>query len=153
MFALNKESLDLVVHELLKRSGSQADIKVEKHFPGNRIAGGKYSMGTHTVTLYAEEIKNQCQQLFASADRFLDYFAVVFAHELGHAEDTELEQLASHLDACITEQGRLLTALKIEENAWAFAEKLLPDMDKAFMQNIIYHSLKPYRDQLQMEPA
>ncbi|WP_370224387.1 hypothetical protein [Cytobacillus sp.] len=153
MYALKKESLDLVVRELLERSGSLAEIKLESHFPGNRIAGGKYSMGTHTVTLYMEEIKNQCHQLFSSADRFLDYFTVVFAHELGHAEDAELEELANHLDSCITEQEHFLTALKIEENAWAFAEKLLPDMDKAFMQKIIYHSLKPYREQLQVEPA
>ncbi|USK49892.1 hypothetical protein LIT38_25965 [Bacillus sp. CMF12] len=153
MYALKKESLDLVVRELLERSGSLAEIKLESHFPGNRIAGGKYSMGTHTVTLYMEEIKNQCHQLFSSADRFLDYFTVVFAHELGHAEDIELEELANHLDSCITEQERCLTSLKIEENAWTFAEKLLPDMDKAFMQKIIYHSLKPYREQLQVEPA
>ncbi|UOE55438.1 hypothetical protein IRB79_00775 [Cytobacillus oceanisediminis] len=150
---MKKESLDLVVRELLERSGSLAEIKLESHFPGNRIAGGKYSMGTHTVTLYMEEIKNQCHQLFSSADRFLDYFTVVFAHELGHAEDIELEELANHLDSCITEQERCLTALKIEENAWTFAEKLLPDMDKAFMQKIIYHSLKPYREKLQVEPA
>jgi hypothetical protein len=153
VYALKKESLDLVVRELLERSGSLAKIKLENHFPGNRIAGGKYSMGTHTITLYMEEIMKQCQQLFSSADRFLDYFTVVFAHELGHAEDTELEELANYLDSCITEQERCLTALKIEENAWAFAEKLLPDMDKAFMQKIIYHSLKPYREQLQVEPA
>lgn len=150
---MKKESLDLVVRELLERSGSLAKIKLENHFPGNRIAGGKYSMGTHTITLYMEEIMKQCQQLFSSTDRFLDYFTVVFAHELGHAEDTELEELANYLDSCITEQERCLTALKIEENAWAFAEKLLPDMDKAFMQKIIYHSLKPYREQLQVEPA
>ncbi|KON86024.1 hypothetical protein AF332_03805 [Sporosarcina globispora] len=150
---MKKESLDLVVRELLERSGSLVDIKLESHFPGNRIAGGKYSMGTHTVTLYMEEIKNQCLQLFSSAERFLDYFTVVFAHELGHAEDQELEELANYLDTCLTEQERCLTALKIEENAWAFAEKLLPDMDKVFMQKIIYHSLKPYREQLQMEPA
>lgn len=150
---MKKESLDLVVRELLERSGSLAEIKLESHFPGNRIAGGKYSMGTHTVTLYMEEIKNQCHQLFSSADRFLDYFTVVFAHELGHAEDIELEELANHLDSCITEQERCLTSLKIEENAWTFAEKLLPDMDKAFMQKIIYHSLKPYREKLQVEPA
>ncbi|MBT2687319.1 hypothetical protein J7I93_03890 [Bacillus sp. ISL-47] len=150
---MKKERLDLVVRELLERSGSLVDVKLEDHFPGNRLAGGKYSMGSHTITLYIEEIKNQCYQLFSSGEHFLDYFAFVFAHELGHAEDKELEKLAERLDECLTEQERYQIALKIEENAWEFAEKLLPEMDKAFMQKIIYHSLKPYWDKLQLEPA
>jgi hypothetical protein len=153
VYELKKEGLDLVVQELLERSGSLVNIKLEGHFPGNRLAGGKYSMGSHTITLYIEEIKNQCYQLFSSGEQFWDYFAVVFAHELGHAEDKELEELAERLDLCGTEQERCQIALKIEENAWGFAEKLLPEMDRAFMQKIIYHSLKPYWDQLQLEPA
>ncbi|WP_264804142.1 hypothetical protein [Cytobacillus sp. NCCP-133] len=150
---MEKEKLDLVVQELIKRSGSLVDIILEGHFPGNRLAGGKYSMGSHSITLYMEEIKNQCYQLFSSTERFLDYFTVVFAHELGHAEDRELVDLAEKLDLCKTEQERYQIALRIEENAWSFAEKLLPQMDHDFMQKIIYHSLKPYWDQLQLELA
>lgn len=153
VYELEKEKLDLVVQELLERSGSLVNIKLESHFPGNRLAGGKYSMGSHTITLYIEEIKNQCQQLFATTECFLDYFAVVFAHELGHAEDKQLEVLAERMDQCSSGQDRNRIALRIEENAWEFAENLLTDMDRTFMHKIIYYSLKPYWDQLQLEPA
>lgn len=150
---MEKEKIDLVVQELLKKSGSQVNVKLEDHFPGNRLAGGKYSMGSHTITLYIEEIKNQCDLLFSDDEHFLDYFAVVFAHEIGHAEDGELAELAARLDHSRTELERRQVNLKIEENAWMFAEELLSHMDQSFLQKIIYHSLKPYRDQLQLEPA
>ena len=137
-----------IIDSLLMKSGSTAGVKLETMFPGSKIAGGKYSMGSHTITLYIEEIKSQCLHMFSSLDRFFEYVAIVFAHEIGHAEDKELEYLADQLDV-VPEMERRQIALQIEENAWRYAETLLPEMDQSFMQTIIFHSLKSYREHLQ----
>jgi predicted Zn-dependent protease with MMP-like domain len=145
--------LELIVDELLEKAGSTAVVVLEDYFGGNRFAGGKYSMGTHTITLYTEEIKKQCQQIFSSLDHFEDYFAVVCAHEIGHAEDRELGELADHFDLAATSLERNQLALRIEENAWEFAEKLLGHINIAFVKTIIYHSLQPYMELLEAETA
>ena len=85
--------IERIVDQILIQSGSSVDVKLESFFPGDRFAGGKYNFGTHTITLYIEEIKAQCLQIFSSLDHFEDYLAVVFAHEIGHAEDIQLAEI------------------------------------------------------------
>ncbi|PLR92656.1 hypothetical protein [Bacillus sp. T33-2] len=140
-----------LVQGLLERSGSNAEVKLESFFPGNRFAGGKYSTGTHTVTLYMEEIKAQCLQLFSTLELLADYVMVVFAHELGHAEDAELKTLIEISDQSSNDLAKNTIALKIEQNAWDYARRLLPEINHTFMEKIIRHSLNPYHEALGME--
>ncbi|WP_080843753.1 hypothetical protein [Cytobacillus gottheilii] len=135
------------LYSLLERSGSKANVHFEAFFPGNRFAGGKYHIGSHTITLYLEEIREQCLQLFSSLDLFNEYIEIVFAHEIGHAEDKDLLSLADQLDLAETEIDKLGIALQIEENAWDFAEAVIGNNSQLF-QVIKAHSLQPYRDQL-----
>ncbi|HZG69896.1 MAG TPA: hypothetical protein VEY51_00025 [Chondromyces sp.] len=144
-----EKNIKELIEELVKRSGSSASVIIENHFPDHRMVGGKYNSNNHTVTIYLEEIREQCQQVFLTDDFFLDYVAVVLAHELGHAEDSELEFLSNKLYKETNEIEKKKIALKIEENAWEFAEKLIPEMDQAFMKTIIYFALKSYREELQ----
>lgn len=150
---MKKIEIDQAVEELKRRSGTKAEIVLKKRFPGGRLVGGKYSIGAHTITLYIDVIKEQCQTLFHSTERFMEYFAIVAAHEIGHAEDTQLGQLADQLDACSSGHERGEIALKIEENAWEYASRLLFEMDKDFMDQIVGQSLEPYYEKLKMEPA
>ncbi|WP_233523086.1 hypothetical protein [Peribacillus saganii] len=143
----------MLIDDLLLASGSQVKVNLEEHFPGDRFAGGKYSMGSNTITLYIEEIKQQCLQLFSSLDHFMDYLAVVFAHEIGHAEDKELMALADKMDESLNERERQEIALQIEENAWEYAVQLLPHLNPDFVYEIIENSLEPYWEQLEQEPA
>lgn len=145
---MKEVNVETVVGRLLIQSGSDVHVILESHFPGSRFAGGKYNYGTHTITLYIEEIKAQCMQLFSSIDRFAEYLAVVFAHEIGHAEDPELEQLIEEMDTCSNEDDQKKIALKIEENAWAYARSLIPTEQHTFMETIIHHSLQPYHEAL-----
>ncbi|WP_235941434.1 hypothetical protein [Paenibacillus puerhi] len=142
-----------MVDRLLRRSGSRIEVKIEPRFPGNRLVGGKYHMATHQVYIYKEPIKQQCFQLFGSLDRLEDYIAVVCAHELGHSEDAELVRLAGRLDEKITDPERRFIALEIEENAWRYAESILPDLEPAFLDTIIQASLASYREELHSDTA
>lgn len=153
MYNLKNMMIEQSINDLLLRSGSEVCVQLDSHFPGGRLVGGKYNMGTHVVTMYIEVIKEQCLQMFSSLEYMMDYLKVVFAHELGHAEDGELSELVEQLDSCSTETERTMIALKIEENAWEFAKRLLPEIDEEFMQTIIFHSLQPYREQLELETA
>ena len=137
------------IRQLLMRSGSTVNVILESRFPGRRMVGGKYTMGSHTVTLYLDVIKEQCMQLFGSLDGLEAYTAIVFAHELGHAEDEQLSSLAAQLDAELTEAERAAVALRIEENAWQFAAKLLNESEQALFPEVVYYSLKPYHDVLE----
>ncbi|WP_419873352.1 hypothetical protein [Candidatus Pristimantibacillus sp. PTI5] len=110
-------------------------------------------MSTRTVHLYKESIRKQCYQLFGSLDRLEAYISVVCTHELGHAEDKQLCQLADRMDQAITHRERAETALKIEEHAWKYAELLLPNIDQAFIGVIIEQSLAAYRLELGPEIA
>jgi hypothetical protein len=105
------------------------------------------------VTLYQEEIKQQCLQLFGSLDPLEDYISVVFAHELGHAEDQQLERLSLLLDSSLPAVERKSIELQIEENAWRYAESMLPQLDPAFIQEIVTESLAAYRNEVQSEIA
>lgn len=153
MYSLKNVMIEQSIHDLLLRSGSGVCVQLDAYFPGGRLVGGKYSMEDHMVTMYIEVIKEQCLQMFSSLEYMMDYLKVVFAHELGHAEDRELSELAEQLDSCSTEKERTMIALKIEENAWEYAKRLLPEIDEGFMQTIIFYSLQPYRERLEGETA
>jgi hypothetical protein len=147
---LKNLQIENIVEPILVRSGSSVKVELENFFPGDRFAGGKYNFGTHTITLYIEEVKAQCLQLFASLNQFEDYLAVVFAHEIGHAEDSELEELIQQMDRTNQDFTRKRIALKIEENAWNYARKLMPERLHSFMDIIIHYSLQPYYEALEV---
>ncbi|WP_338113000.1 hypothetical protein [Paenibacillus artemisiicola] len=146
-------SYEDIIEGLIAKSGSRAAVAVEDRFPGGRLIGGKYAMRSHAVTLYRGVIAEQCMQLFGSAERLREYAAVILAHELGHAEDGELPALVDALERGTTERERLETALRIEENAWRYAEALLPERDGAFFGAIVAESLRPYREALMDQSA
>lgn len=110
-------------------------------------------MGSHTVYLYKEEIARQCAALFGSTSRLKEYIAIILAHELGHSEDIELGQLADALDQPLSQREEAEIRLRIEENAWTYAEALLNDADPLFLQSIIEESLLSYRNILQLHIA
>lgn len=143
--------VESIVGQLLIQSGSDVQVILESHFPGDRFAGGKYNFGTHTITLYIEEIKAQCLQIFSTLNCFADYLAVVFAHEIGHAEDGNLEDLIQQLETASDDEYKCKRiALEIEENAWAYARTLIPRKLHTFMDTIIKQSLQPYHDALEI---
>jgi hypothetical protein len=138
-----KERFQQIVDELLGRLDSELNVIVERTFPGKRLIGGKYSMSTHSITMYTDSVTEQCLRMYGESDCLPDYFKVVLAHELGHAHDHELEVLAARLnEADIEERSRLM--LRIEENAWKFARTLLYDVAPAFLEEIERQSLAPY---------
>lgn len=139
-----------IVDQILIQSGSSVEVELEAFFPGDRFAGGKYNFDSHTITLYIEEIKAQCLQIFSSLDHFEDYLAVVFAHEIGHAEDKQLGDLIVQMDASNNEYTRTGIALNIEKNAWDYARMLIPQTLHPFMDTIIHCSLQPYYEALEI---
>lgn len=149
----NYLEIEAIIHPILERSGSDVQVKIDGHFPGGRLAGGKYTMSTHTVTLYIEEIKEQCMQIFGSLSLLPDYLSVIFAHELGHAQDRHLAALADFYDECTNEFDRSKIAFLIEKNAWKYAEKLMPEISRAFVKKIIAQSLKPYYEKMELQTA
>lgn len=150
---LKDQWFNQVVNELLLRSDSRVQVTIEASFPGQRLVGGKYHMGSHTIYLYKEEIIEQCTRLFGSLDRLQEYIAVIFAHELGHSEDMELEELADLLDGPLTAREQAEIRLKIEENAWNYTRHLLSHYDPFFVEHIIEESLSGYYHQLQLNIA
>ncbi|WP_226643577.1 hypothetical protein [Mesobacillus subterraneus] len=142
--------IEKIVDEILVQSGSSVKVKLEDFFPGDRFAGGKYNFGSHTITLYIEEIKAQCLQVFSSTEQFEDYFAIVFAHEIGHAEDCELAELIQKMEEAGNDGLQKGIALQIERNAWDYARLLIPQELHPFMDKIISHSLEPYYEALEV---
>lgn len=142
-----------IFDELLKESGSGVSVVIKSRFPGGRNVGGKYSISDHSVTMYLGEIRKQCMTLFGSLEGYEQMLRIVFAHELGHAEDAELAVLSDRLDTCESELARKQIALRIEENAWDFARKLIPDSDRQMMDTVIYYSLLAYREAIAQEAA
>ncbi len=110
-------------------------------------------MNEHKVTMYLGEIRKQCLNIFGTLDRYEEVLRIVFAHELGHAADAELAGLSDQLDTCENELERKKLALLIEENAWNYAVKVLPDADQGILQTMIYVSLQAYRDAIAQEIA
>lgn len=142
--------IEKIVERILVQSGSSVKVELEDFFPGDRFAGGKYNFGSHTITLYIEEIKAQCLQLFSSLDQYENYLAVVFAHEIGHAEDRELAELIQKMDGTTNDVSKKGIALQIEMNAWDFARTLIPPKLHPFMDTIIHYSLQPYYEALEV---
>ena len=138
------------IETILVQSASSVQVELEDFFPGDRFAGGKYNFGTHTITLYIEEIKAQCLQLFSSLEQFEDYLAVVFAHEIGHAEDRELAGLIHQMEETGNDLLKKKVALQIEMNAWDYARMLIPEELHPFMDTIIGYSLEPYYEALEV---
>ncbi|MFC4101223.1 hypothetical protein [Paenibacillus xanthanilyticus] len=153
MRELEKAIAERIVRRLLEASGSTATVILKGSFPGGRMIGGKYSLATHTITMYLTEIASQCVQLFGSDEQLAEYFEVVLAHELGHAEDPCLAELAGSLEQHKTAMESARVALLIEENAWSYAMKLLPHAEPAFVDRIIEHSLASYFKAIEQAPA
>jgi hypothetical protein len=147
---LKNLQIENIVETILVQSGSSVQVELEDFFPGDRFAGGKYNFGTHTITLYIEEIKAQCLQLFSSLDQFEDYLAVVFAHEIGHSEDRELAELIQQMEETGNDVLKKKVALQIEMNAWDYARMLIPEKLHPFMDTIIGYSLEPYYEALEV---
>lgn len=87
--------------------------------------------------------------LFGSLAPLKAYIYVILAHELGHAEDVELVDLSNLLDGPLTASEQAEIRLRIEENAWRYAESLLFDMDPVFLRTIIDESLISYRQAIE----
>ena len=149
---MDNNGIHHIVEELLARSGSSVKVVIEERFPTRRMVGGKYNPGSHTVTLYEQVIEEQCRLLFASERCLGEYIKAVFAHELGHAEDPQLTELAERLNDSPPALCKRI-ALQIEENAWNYAEQLVPEVDAGLMKTIIFHSLRAYRESIQEESA
>ncbi len=142
--------IEKIVERILVQSGSGVQVELEEFFPGDRFAGGKYNFGSHTITLYIEEIKAQCLQVFSSLDQFEEYLAIVFAHEIGHAEDRELAELIQEMEEAGNDVLKKRVALQIERNAWDYARLLIPEKLHSIMDTIIGYSLEPYYDGLEV---
>ncbi|GIP28816.1 hypothetical protein J23TS9_39460 [Paenibacillus sp. J23TS9] len=146
--------MNQIVDQMLQRSGLDITVRLEHRFEGGRLIGGKYGMISKTVTMYTEVIEEQCLQMFGSLEQVETYFAVVLAHELGHAADTHLPFLCEELeDAAISAERRTRVALQIEENAWNYALALVPEVDAVFFSTVIDESLVAYRMQAQEAAA
>lgn len=87
--------------------------------------------------------------LFGSLAPLEAYIYVILAHELGHAEDMELEYLSNLLDGPLSAPEQAEIRLRIEENAWRYAESLLPGLDPVFLHTIIDESLLSYRQAIE----
>lgn len=146
---MNKAELNRIVQKLLHRSGSTVRVALESYFPGGRLVGGKYVMSSHTVTMYTEVIRQQCLQLFGSLEQVYAYFAVVFAHELGHAADHTLQELCSRMDAAENELVYMRIALQAEENAWNNAAEWISDIHPSLVRVIVDQSLAAYHAEIE----
>ncbi|MCF2944740.1 hypothetical protein [Paenibacillus tarimensis] len=138
---------------LIKLSGSSVRLNVENYFPDNRNVGGKYKMSDHSITLYLKEIEEQCSSLLGSLEQLDEYITIIFAHELGHAEDHELTELSDRLDSAFSEMEHNLIALRIEENAWRYAREILGLAAGQLFDTIVEHSLQAYRLSVQADIA
>ncbi|XXM70491.1 hypothetical protein ACQ0QQ_12230 [Lysinibacillus sphaericus] len=148
---MNKERFQQIIDELLGRLDSGMNVILERTFPGKRLVGGKYSMSTRSITMFTDNVTEQCLRMYGESECLPVYFKVVLAHELGHAHDKELEALAGRLDeADEVERNRLM--LLIEENAWKFARTILYDVTPEFLEEIERQSLAPYYQAVEKEP-
>ncbi|MCA0986138.1 hypothetical protein [Guptibacillus algicola] len=139
----SKEYYYSLVASILNSLSLNISVSIESHFPGNRNIGGKYCLKTDTITMYLEEIKDQCRSVLGSEERLVDYFKVILAHELGHSEDRDLEDLAIRKYKAKSNYEKHQLALGIEENAWNYAKQVLPEL-LPLIQVIQNHSMKIY---------
>ncbi|MFD1992447.1 hypothetical protein ACFSGI_20950 [Paenibacillus nicotianae] len=145
---MNQYHVQLVIEKLLQRAHSNVHVLTKEHFPGDRSVGGKFGMNSRTITLYIQEIQEQCTELFGSLQYIEQYFQIIFAHELGHAHDPMLEMLADELERCSDSLQSARISLRIEENAWEYARDLLPEVEPFIFQTILDRSLEAYYDAL-----
>ncbi|MBN8208385.1 hypothetical protein JI666_06485 [Bacillus sp. NTK071] len=139
-----KHHFQQIIRKLQELSGLDVDILLENDFPGRRMIGGKYSLETNVVTIYLEEVRKQCFRLFGSEEKLVDYFSVILAHELGHAADRNLMELAMVRADHTDHQKRMQLSIKIEENAWNYAKRLVPDLHN-ILNVVREHSLAMYK--------
>ncbi|ALP37094.1 hypothetical protein ASL14_13840 [Paenibacillus sp. IHB B 3084] len=142
---MERNQAECIVAELLQRADIGVTVKLEKRFPGGRLIGGKYAMNAHAITMYTDTIETQCIQMFGSVERVEEYFMVVLAHEIGHSADSELLDLSDALEQESGLGARQQLALQIEENAWNYALKLVPEIEETFITAVIEESLVAYR--------
>lgn len=141
--------LNQIAQKLLERSEVDVTVRLESRFYGGRLVGGKFGMHSRSITMYTGAIEEQCMQMFGSLERVEEYFAIVLAHELGHAADPDLSSLCEQTeDMSLSEGTRMRAALQIEENAWNYALTLLPEADKVMVSSIIDESLEAYRSRV-----
>ncbi|WP_347549496.1 hypothetical protein ABFG93_18520 [Pseudalkalibacillus hwajinpoensis] len=133
-----------LIQQLSEVSGLKLPIRLERFFPGGRMIGGKYSIETNTITIYIEVVRKQCVLLFGSDERVLDYFAVIVAHELGHAADPFLHDLAKRRKTASTLIQKKEITLSIEVNAWNYARKLVPHLSSV-MDIVMERSLELHK--------
>lgn len=142
--------LNQIARRLLERSKVDVAVRLESRFDGGRLVGGKFGMHSRSVTMYTGVIEEQCMQMFGSLERVEEYFAIVLAHELGHAADPDLSSLSELTeDMRLSEGTRMRAALQIEENAWNYALTLIPEADRVMVSSIIDESLEAYRSRVQ----
>ncbi|MGA9288222.1 MAG: hypothetical protein WBV93_07680 [Anaerobacillus sp.] len=122
-----------IIHKLRQVSGVDVPIILEDHFPEERIIGGKYSLEKHVITIYLKEVRMQCMLLFGSDEYMLNYFTVILAHELGHAADQNLRAMADLRASTSDVKRRNQISIKLEENAWNYATRLIPDLHPLLM--------------------
>jgi len=143
---VDQRYIKTTIQTLLLRANSDVRVRTRKKFPGPRSIGGKFGMNSRMITLYIHEIEEQCFNMFGSLSHVNDYFAIIMAHELGHAQDPMLEQLADDLDDCTDSLLRARIALRIEENAWEFARALIPEVNSFVFEQIVDRSLEGYHN-------
>ncbi|MCA1055551.1 hypothetical protein LCM10_11195 [Rossellomorea aquimaris] len=141
---MTKERYKQIIDEVVGGLDCRLDVTLEDAFPGTRLVGGKYSMKDHSITMFLEDVNEQCLRMFPGEDKAEDYFKVVFAHELGHALDEELSELADQLDAADHAQRNKLM-LRIENNAWVIARRIVTDVSSVFFEEIKSSSMAPYQ--------
>jgi hypothetical protein len=146
---VNQRHVKTTIETLLRRASSDVRVRTKKKFPGSRSVGGKFSMGSRMITLYLQEIEEQCFQIFGSLRSIDDYVTIILAHEMGHAHDPLLEQLSDQLDSCHEPLEAARLALRIEQNAWDYASELVPEVDRFVFEKIVECSLEAYHERIQ----
>ncbi|HZH59437.1 MAG TPA: hypothetical protein VEY70_07665 [Metabacillus sp.] len=137
-----------IVNELLKLSDNLVKVKIEERCPLNRNIGGKYNLQEHAITLYLGEIKKQCELLFPGKNVFLDYTAVILAHELGHATDQSLSTLVKLHESTEEPLQKRQIDFLIEFQAWKNAKGFVPNISSSFFNYIKRHSLEYYYSEI-----
>ncbi len=138
----------IIIDDLLKLSDHFVEVKIEERCPLNRNIGGKYSLHENAITLYVKEIKKQSELLFPGKNVFLDYTAVILAHELGHATDQSLLALIELHEKTEEPLQRRQIDFLIEFQAWKKAKILVPNIPPSFFNYIKHHSLEYYYSEI-----
>ncbi|MCQ4088058.1 hypothetical protein [Saccharibacillus sp. JS10] len=145
---MNRTLIEDTVTDVLARSNSKIEVVLENLFPGKRLIGGKYNLDDNRITLYLGVLEQQCELLFDSLEPFQEYVRVVLAHELGHAHDPELEYLSNRLSSIRGKVSRTRISLRLEQNAWQYADDLLRGENPIVFDTIRGQSLSGYYEVL-----